>query len=94
MWAWLVSRPPNLNPPIFLFTLVGANLPNLMPAKFSGYTVYSALVLDLLHLAIRLSQMTTPFHVFHYIYAIVNTTSNLVATWYKDTENKRSRDDP
>ena len=41
-WAWLysqVSRPPNLNPPIFLFTLVGANPPNLMPAKFSGYTV-------------------------------------------------------
>ena len=34
-----VSRPPNLNPPIFLFTLVGANPPNLMPAKFSGYTV-------------------------------------------------------
>ena len=29
-----VSRPPNLNPPIFLFTLVP---PNLMPAKFSGY---------------------------------------------------------
>ena len=41
-WAWLyshVSRPPNLNPPIFLFTQVGANPPNLMPAKFSGYTV-------------------------------------------------------
>ena len=42
VWAWLyspVNRPPNLNPPIFLFTLVGANPPNLMPAKFSGYTV-------------------------------------------------------
>ena len=41
-WAWLysqVSRPPNLNRPIFLFTLIGANPPNLMPAKFSGYTV-------------------------------------------------------
>ena len=37
--ATYVSRPPNLNPPIFLFTLVGANPPNLMPAKFSGYTV-------------------------------------------------------
>ena len=34
-----VSRPSNLNPPIFLFTLVWANPPNLMPAKFSGYTV-------------------------------------------------------
>ena len=43
-WAWLysqVSRPPNLNPPIFLFTLVGANPPNLMPGKFSGYTYRS-----------------------------------------------------
>ena len=30
----IVSRLPNLNPPIFLFTLVGANPPNLMPAKF------------------------------------------------------------
>ena len=36
-----VSRPPNLNPPIFLFTLVGANPPNLMPAKFSSYTRYT-----------------------------------------------------
>ena len=50
-WAWLyshVSRPPNLNPPIFLFTLVGANPPNLMPAKFSGYTVikYVSLLLQ------------------------------------------------
>ena len=33
-------RPPNLNPPIFVLTLVGANPPNLMPAKFSGCTVY------------------------------------------------------
>ena len=38
-----VSRPPNLNPPIFLFTLVGANPPNLMPAKFSGYKVVKLL---------------------------------------------------
>ena len=35
----IYSRPPNLKPPIFLFTLVGTNPPNLMPAKFSGYTV-------------------------------------------------------
>ena len=36
-WAWLysqVSRLPNLNPPIFLFTLVGANPPNLNPPIF------------------------------------------------------------
>ena len=36
-WAWLYSQVSR--PPIFLFTLVGANPPNLMPAKFSGYTV-------------------------------------------------------
>ena len=32
--------PPNLNPPIFLFRLLGTKLPNLKIANISGYTVY------------------------------------------------------
>ena len=31
---------PNLNPPIFLLMLILSNPPNLIPARFSGYTVY------------------------------------------------------
>ena len=50
IYKCIVSRPPNLNPPIFLFTLAGANPPNLMPAKFSGYTVHPMLMAESIHL--------------------------------------------
>ena len=33
--------PPNLNPPIFLFRLLGTKPPNLKIANISGYTVVS-----------------------------------------------------
>ena len=32
--------PPNLNPPIFLFRLLGTKPPNLMTINISGHTVY------------------------------------------------------
>jgi hypothetical protein len=32
-------------PPIFVFPLVEANLPNLIPAKLSGYTLFDVLII-------------------------------------------------
>ena len=40
IWRSL-TKPPNLNPPIFLQWRFGAQPPNLIPANISGYTVFN-----------------------------------------------------
>ena len=40
VYAWRSrTEPPNLNPPIFSLELILGDPPNLIPAKFSSYTV-------------------------------------------------------
>ena len=64
IYVWRsLSKPPNLNPPIFLKWRFGVEPPNLIPANISGYTVIVTFVCSCLDYLTAKSSVSWMFSV-------------------------------